>query len=97
MVKVGLDFSGRWYTRDGVLVAVHRNEDTVRNGVGEWWGHKLGVIPFSNRRITWDERGNCVNDRRLDLMTAIYAEKHSYAYNIEGVGCEDCKRWQREH
>jgi hypothetical protein len=96
---VGLDFSGRWYTRNGTLVAVHRNEDSVGNRVGEWWGHLL--VPYiDDRLIYWDEKGDCVKEsiqfdlHRLDLVTAVNREKQSQDFNMV-CDCKECVRWQR--
>jgi hypothetical protein len=97
-----MNFSGRWYTRDGTLVAVHRNDDTVGNGVGEWWGHEL---PFSDKLIFWDEKGDCVRSKNVanrileegfDLVSAVNREKQANAFNIECTECEECMRWKRE-
>ena len=108
---VEMNFSGRWMTRNGTVVAVHKESkmEGVESVGYEWRGHELRLEPpySDDKLIYWDEKGNCVKVRRgeselvervnegFDLVSVVNPQ--SYASSVECVDCQECLRWQKEH
>lgn len=74
-----MQFSGRYHTRNGSIYEVIKRLDD-----GRWMGAEvkdknapeLTPQAWSLERVYWDDEGNHVSDRGLDLMELIRAGKN---------------------
>ena len=103
-----MNFSGRYYTDNDTLVAVHPLKDVVLHSNGTktvesvWTGHVIKLEPpyTDDRSFCWDKDGKCnVAFRVVDDVSRYnlnrVANPMTYGYQIEVVDCEDCREWQK--
>lgn len=99
-----LDFTGRFYTSNGMVVAVHKMKDETN----PYWGHELLTeAPYRDERLFyWDDMGNCVRmehptlgvtrDSLGEFDLSRRVNPQSKEDSIECVDCLDCREYQKK-
>lgn len=85
-----MNFSGRYWTANGTLVAVHlvESDDILSKGI--WKGHTLHK-GIETANYVWDKDGTTL-DHSLDLVRAVNPEKEAEEYGRDW-DCEECREW----